>query len=408
MGLDYYTNSGVPKFWYNIVPFIERELGFEIPPFLDPDNRDVMQWEKLAEIIPRELAKQELNFGTYKTENLIAIPNKILKLYEKYRPTPLVRAAGLENDLGLERVKIYFKREDQNEIGSYKLNSSYVQAYYAAEEGVREFIADTGPGNWGMGMAVACKEFGLQAIIYMEKKNYDLKKKKVGLMKKYGAKVVPITTKQETIAASISIALEHVRRDQKNKLSVGCLTAYSALHNTVIGMELKQQLAQQNITPNAMVGVVGGGSSFSGFVFPFIKADRNSTDFIAIESTSVPSFTKGEYKYENPDLIGRMPCAKMYTLGVNFVPKKLGASGLNYHGKNPLLSLLVNKNIVKAVAYSNEEVDRLQLYFEKVEGIRPSPESCYAIKGAIEKAKELNGQDKTIVFLLTGGGTIED
>jgi predicted alternative tryptophan synthase beta-subunit len=310
----------------------------------------------------------------------------------------------LEKDLGLKKVKIYFKREDVNEIGSYKLNSSYVQAYYAAQEGIKEFIGDTGPGNWGMGMAVACKEFGIPAVIYMEKGNYDLKKDKVRVMEKYGATVAPITTQQGTIAASISVALKHVRRDPRNKLSLGCLTAYSALHNTVIGMELKRQLEQENIVPDAMLSVVGGGSSFSGLVFPFIKDYSKKTEFIAVESASVPSFTKGEYRYENPDLIGLMPRSKMYTLGVSFVPKKLGASGLNYHGKNPLLSLLVNKGVIKAVAYPNEEVDQMQSYFEKVEGIKPAAESCYAIKGAIEKAKEFNGQEKTIVFLITGNG----
>jgi tryptophan synthase beta chain len=169
----------------------------------------------------------------------------------------------------------------------------------------------------------------------------------------------------------------------------------------VLGMELKKQLEGMNIVPDALVGVVGGGSSFSGLVFPFV-ADHKKTLLLAIESASVPSFTKGEYRYENPDIARLMPRAKMYTLGNDFVPKTLGASGLNYHGKNPLLSLLVNQGLVKARAYDNKEVDPIQDYFEKVEGIKPAAESCYAIKGAIELAKEWNGQDKTIVFSLTG------
>ena len=403
--MDYCTKEGVPKYWYNIVPFIENGLGLEIPPALDPTDGEPMDWKKLAKTLPEELAKQELGVGTYKTDEYIPIPDVILDLYRRYRPTPLVRAERLEKALGTSRVRIYFKREDRNEIGSYKLNSSYAQSYYAKQEGVKEFIGDTGPGNWGMGMAVACKEFGIPAMIYMEQKNYDQKMDKVRVMEKFGARVIPISTKEGTIAASISVALEHVGRDPKNKLSLGCLTAYSALHNTVIGMELREQLGARGIIPDALISVVGGGSSFSGLIFPFVKEYRDRTEFIAIESESVASFTRGEYRYENPDLVCLMPRAKMYTLGVHFVPEHLGASGLNYHGKNPLLSLLVNQGIVRAQAYPGGEVDQLQRYFEEIEGIKPAAESCYAIKGAIEKAKQLDGQDKTVVFLLTGNGT---
>ncbi len=360
-----------------------------------------MQWEKLGKTLPVELAKQELNVGQYNEKEYIQIPEAVLKFYKTFRPTPLIRAEKLEKDLGLDKVKIYIKREDVNRIGSYKLNSSYVQAAYAKAEGVELLVGDTGPGNWGMGMALACHEFGIPAEIYMEKKNYDQKYDKVKVMESFGAKVVPVTTKEGTIASGISVALRRVRENSKYKLSLGCLTAYSALHNTVLGVELKKQLEDANITPDALVGVVGGGSSFSGLVFPFISQHEKIL-LLAVESASVPSFTKGEYRYENPDIARLMPRAKMYTLGNDFVPKELGASGLNYHGKNPLLSLLVNKGLVKAKSYDNKEVDPIQDYFEKVEGIKPAAESCYAIKGAIELAKEWNGQDKTIVFSLTG------
>jgi len=390
------------KYWYNIVPFIKEELQLEIPILLDPKTGENMKLSKLSKILPVELAKQELNIGKYKKEKLIEIPKKIQDLYETYRSTPLVRAKKLEKALGLKKVKIFFKREDKSPINSYKLNSSYVQAYFANKEGVKEFIGDTGPGNWGMGMAVACKEFGIPATIYMEESNYNLKIDKVDVMKQQGAIVKPIITKQGTIAASISHAMQHVNKDERNKLSLGCLSAYSALHNTVIGMELKDQLNELNIVPDAIIGVVGGGSSFSGLVFPLIEGLRDTTDFIAVESARVPSFTKGTYRYENPDLIGLMPKAKMFTLGNDFVPTSLGASGLNYHGKNPLLSLLVHNNVIKAVAYEPNEVDPVSELFEKTEGIKPAAESCYAIKGAIEKAKEFDGQDKIVVFSLTG------
>jgi tryptophan synthase beta chain len=385
---DLYSSKGVPKYWFNIVPYIENTLNEKVPELLDPESGDPMDWEKLAQTLPVELAKQEMNIGEYEAENYIKIPDRVLELYERHRPTPLVRAEGLEKDLGLDKVKIYFKREDTNKIGSYKLNSAFVQAYY-------------GPGNWGMGMAFACKEFDMPAEIYMEKKNYDLKYDKVKVMESLGSKVVPITTKEGTISANLSITLRRVNESPKYKLSLGCLTAYSALHNSVIGVEVKKQFEDQGIKPDALVGVVGGGSSFSGFVFPFIQESENIL-LLAIESASVPSFTKGEYRYENPDTANLMPRAKMYTLGNMFVPKELGASGLNYHGKNPLLSLLVNKGLIKAKSYEHKDVDSVQDYFEEVEGIRPAAESCYAIKGAIELAKEWNGQEKTIVFSLTG------
>jgi tryptophan synthase beta chain len=391
----------VPKYWYNIVPFLTRK-GWKVPPQLDAKTLKPMKVSTLSKTLVKELAKQELNAAEYMKKEKIPIPKEIIGLYKKYRPTPLVRAKGLEKHLKLKKVKIYFKREDVSKIGSYKLNSAYPQAYYAKKEGVHVFVGDTGPGNWGMGMALACKELGLKAIIYMEEKNYKEKIRKVRVMEKFGAIVKPIITKQGTIAASISEAMKLVNKHPKNKLSLGCLTAYSALHNTVIGLELKKQLEEKKIHPDAMMSVVGGGSSFSGFIFPFIESNEGKTEFIAVESASVPSFTKGKYRYENPDLLGLMPRAKMYTLGVKFTPKKLGASGLNYHGKNPLLSLLVNKGIVKAVSYTHDEVDKLQKLFQRLEGIKPAAESCYAIKGAMEKAKEWNGQDKTIIFCLTG------
>lgn len=392
-----------PKHWYNVVPYIEKTLGLTIPELLDPKTGESMKLETLARILPTELAKQELGIGIYKTEAMIPIPASVQEKYESFRPTPLVRAEGLERELGLGNVKIFYKREDTNKIGSYKLNSSYAQAFYAKEDGVKEFIGDTGPGNWGLGMALACKEYGIPATIYMEEKNYLAKKEKVDAMRSLGADVKPITTKEGTIAASLSIAVDHVLRDEKNKLSLGCLTAYSALHNTVIGLELDEQMKELGIVPNVVVGVVGGGSSFSGLVFPLLEKYRDSTRFVAVESESVPSFSKGEYRYENPDLIGLMPRAKMYTLGNAFVPKNLGASGLNYHGKNPLLSLLVHEKHIEAKAYGHDDVDPMQKLFLETEGIKPAAESCYAILGAIEEAKILakNGGG-VVVFSLTG------
>jgi tryptophan synthase beta chain len=397
-----YTPGGVPKSFYNIVPFLEQDLHLSVPPCLDSQTKQPMSLDKLAAILPLEMARQELNDGEYCRRLYLDIPERVIELYELYRPTPLVRAYKLEQALGLRNVRLLYKREDANGIGSYKLNSSYVQAFYAKQQGVNEFIGDTGPGNWGMGMAVACREFGIPAVIYMERRNYDQKIDKVHMMERYGARVVPITTEQGTIASSISVAIEHVRSDPNNRLSLGCLTAYSALHNTIIGLELKKQLKDQQVHPDVMVSVCGGGSSFSGFVFPFIESHSARTEFLAVESASVPSFTTGVYRYENPDLIGLMPRTKMYTLGVNFVPEEFVAGGLNYHGKNPLLSLLVHERIVRPVCYPHADVEYCQDLLARTEGVRPAPESCYAVHGAIQRARELDGQNKTVVFLLTG------
>jgi len=349
------------------------------------------------------------------------MPEKVIELYRSFRPTPLVRCARLERAIGVSGfddasdgggIRLFCKREDVNVIGSYKLNSSYVQAYYAKQRGCKEMIGDTGPGNWGMGMALACKEFQVPASIYMERANYEIKIDKVRVMEKFGAKVIPVSTDTGTIAASLSLAIEHVLRHESNRLSLGCLTAYSALHNTVIGIELKEQLRAIGIeAPDAVLSVVGGGSSFSGLIFPLLgdaEMRKRGTRFVAVESASVPSFSKGTYRYENPDLLGLMPRAKMYTLGNTFMPTEaLGASGLNYHGKNHLLSLLVHEGHVEAVAYRHEDVDPLQQFFDDVEGILPASESCYAVKGAIEHAKTLEktrrpGEIKNVVFCLTG------
>lgn len=387
--------------WYNIVPTLRR-MGLEIPVQLDPDEEVGMSWQKLAKLLPEELAKQELNTGIYDVQNLIPIPLAVRERYVSYRPTPLIRARGLEKALGIRKVKIYYKREDLNQIGSYKLNSAYAQAYYAKEEGASELVGDTGPGNWGMGLAVATHDFGVPAAIYMNRDNYLARSKKVAVMQKYNAEVMAISDSSGTIASSISVAVDRVRRGVKSKLSLGCLSAYSALHNTVIGLELKQQFMIEGVVPSAVIGVVGGGSSFSGLVFPLVEEYKEKIEFIAIESSKVPSFTKGEYRYEHPDTMRLMPRSKMYTLGVDFVPKKTGAVGLNYHGKNPLLSLLVHRKLVKAVAIDDVDTREIQDLFAKTEGVRPSAESYFAIKGAIEKAKILDGKDASIVFLLTG------
>lgn len=385
-------------YWLNIAPRL-KEKGLEIPEIIDPKTGEKLDTEYLKRILPEELALQELSVGKYGMDTMIEIPKPVLELYETYRPTPLERAESLEKEFDIKGVRIFFKREDANEIGSYKLNSSYAQGYYASQEGVNELVADTGPGNWGLGMAVACRHFGIPLTVYMEERNYTRRKEKVGRMKDLGAKVIPVRTKEGTIAASLSIAVDHVMNHPRNRLSLGCLSAYSALHNTVIGLELKDQLDELGVRPDALIGVVGGGSSFSGLAFPFIDTD---TELIAVESSSVPSFTKGEYRYENPDIFDLMPRVKMYTLGNIYVPSDMEASGLNYHGKNPLLSLLVHTGRVKPIAYGNEEIRNLQHYFQKAQGITASNESCYAIRGALDWAKAHNGENKNVIFLLTG------
>ena len=397
----------VVSYWLNPKFVVEKNFCLTVPPMLRPGSEDPESLNRLARILPTELAKQELFEGHYNYSERIEIPPEVVTAYREFRPTPIQRLQYLERAFGLpSNVQIWVKREDLNKIGCYKLNSSYAQAYFATKEQISELVADTGPGNWGLGMALACKRFGMPITIYMERENLEKQIAKVLKMREFGATIVPISTQEGSIAASLSVSIKHVMSQPNIRLSLGCLSAYSALHNTVIGLELDDQLKDLRLRPKAVVGVVGGGSSFSGLALPLFKRFQGDAKFVAVESTSVPSFTKGEYRYENPDTQNVMPKIKMYTLGNRFKPSSLAASGLNYHGKNSILSLLVHHKIVKAVAYRYSDVAKTKAVLLDSEGIDASIESSYAIKGAVEQARSLGRG--VVVCALTGSERIYD
>ncbi|OGL88519.1 TrpB-like pyridoxal-phosphate dependent enzyme [Candidatus Uhrbacteria bacterium RIFCSPLOWO2_02_FULL_51_9] len=418
----YLSEEDLPKYWYNIIPSLPEKL---FPP-IDSETKKPVKTEKLLNIVPKELINQELILGKYKSEEFIPIPDEILNLYKIFRPTPLVRAFRLEKFLKTP-AKIFYKREDVSPIGSHKLNTAFAQAYYAKKEGAETLITDTGAGQWGSAVALASKFFGLKSIVYMVRQSYEDKPYRVTMMRLFGAEVIPSPSNKtkagkialknkENISGSLGIgmseAVETVMKDKNARLSLGCMSNYAVLHQTIIGMEVKKQLETIGITPDIMIGCVGGGSNFAGFIYPFVKDKINKkikTEFLAVESKAVPTFGKGEYKYDFQDFLEYLPMIKMYTLGHKFVPPKIHAGGLRYHGKTPTLSLLVNRGIVKTKSYDQKEVLEAGKLFAETEGIIPAPESSHAIKAVLDEAikcKKTN-QEKTIIFNLSGHGLLD-
>ncbi|MDO8537485.1 MAG: TrpB-like pyridoxal phosphate-dependent enzyme [archaeon] len=416
------SEKELPKHWYNIMPQIIHEL----PPSIDQHTGKIIKPERLSHIIPKELIKQELILGKYKSQELITIPNEVLELYRTFRPTPLVRAHRLEKFLKTP-AKIFYKREDVSPVGSHKLNTALPQTYYAKKDSVETLVTDTGAGQWGTATAMATNFFGLKNIVFMTRKSYDDKPYRVAMMKLFGAKVISSpsnTTKagkqalkdKKNISGSLGIgmseAVETVIKNKKYRLALGCMSNYAVLHQTIIGMETKKQFKKMEIIPDIMIGCVGGGSNFAGFIYPFVKENlskKTKIQFIAVESKSIPTFEKGEYKYDFQDFLGYMPMIKMYTLGHKFIPPKIHAGGLRYHGKTPTLSLLVKKGIVKTKSYYQEEVLQAGKIFAQIEGIVPAPESCHAIKAAIDEAikSRRENKTKTIAFNLSGNGLLD-
>lgn len=415
------SEEDLPRCWYNIIPNLPEKL----PPPIDSEKKTVKP-EKLLNIIPRELIDQELILGKYQSEEFISIPEDILDLYRIFRPTPLVRAFRLEKFLKTP-AQIFYKREDVSPIGSHKLNTAFAQAFYAKKEGVKTLITDTGAGQWGSAVALACKFFGLKSIVYMVRKSYEDKPYRVTMMRLFGAEVIPSPSdktiagknalkNKENISGSLGIgmseAVETVMKDKNARLSLGCMSNYAVLHQTIIGMEVKKQLEIIGITPDIMIGCVGGGSNFAGFIYPFVKdkiSKKIKTEFLAVESNAVPTFGKGEYKYDFQDFLEYLPMIKMYTLGHKFVPPKIHAGGLRYHGKTPTLSLLVNKGVVKTKSYDQKQVLMAGKIFAETEGIIPAPESSHAIKAVIDEAIECKRKNnkKIIVFNLSGHGLLD-
>jgi len=408
------SENEMPRQWYNIVADMPNK---PLPP-LNPVTGKPAGPEDLAAIFPMELIKQEVT-----AERYIDIPEEVFDLYRTYRPSPLFRAYNLEKTLGT-RSKIYYKYEGGNYSGSHKANTAIPQAYYNKLEGVRRMTTETGAGQWGSAMSFACNHFGLELLVFMVKVSYHQKPGRKLMMNAYNAKVVasPSTMTAAgrkvletdpdspgSLGIAISEAIEIALQDPYTKYSLGSVLNHVSLHQTIIGQEALIQMEKANDYPDVVIGCFGGGSNFSGISFPFLRENMvngKKTRFVAVEPASCPKLTKGKFTYDFGDQSGMTPLLPMYTLGHNFIPDKIHAGGLRYHGAGVLVSQLRKDGFVEAKSKFQRECFEGAILFARTEGILPAPESSYAIAGALDEARraDLEGVSKTILFNLSGHG----
>src|SRR3989339_2227936 len=402
-----------PTHYYNIVPDLPKPLS---PP-LHPATKKPIGPDDLAAIFPMELIKQEVS-----TESQIEIPEEVQKAYQLYRPSPLIRAKKLEKELDTP-AKIYYKYEGVSPTGSHKPNTAIAQAYYNKKEGIKKLTTETGAGQWGSALSFACNLFGLECSVYMVKVSYDQKPYRKFLMQTYGAKVFASPTNLTnsgravlkndpnspgSLGIAISEAVEDAATHDDTKYSLGSVLNHVILHQTIVGLETQKQLKIADEKPDILIGCVGGGSNFGGFTFPFIPEKIKGKDIkiIAVEPTSCPTLTKGPFRYDHGDVAKFTPLMMMYTLGHSFIPPAIHAGGLRYHGAAPLVSLLLNKKIIEAVAYPQNPVFEAAITFARTEGILPAPETAHAIKCAIDEAIKCREkkEEKCIVMNFSGHG----
>ena len=410
--------SKMPTHYYNIL----ADLPVPMDPPLHPGTKEPAGPQDLGAIFPMELIKQEVS-----TERFIEIPDEVRDLYRISRPTPLIRAAMLEQVLETP-AKIYFKYEGANPTGSHKTNTSYAQAYYNKEAGIKKLVTETGAGQWGSALSMACKHFGLECEVFMVKVSYEQKPYRRTFMKLFGADVHASPSNLTnagrnvlqaspdspgSLGIAISEAIEVAVQREDTNYSLGSVLNHVMLHQTVIGEETRLQMEMIDEYPDIVIGCAGGGSNFAGLTFPFLRdklsGAKKNLDVIAVEPASCPSLTKGKYEYDFGDEAGMTPLLKMYTLGHNFIPPKIHAGGLRYHGMAPTISLLYNQGVIRAVAYDQIEVFEAAQLFAQTEGIVPAPESSHAIKEAIVQALKCKetGEAKTILFNLSGHGFLD-
>ena len=410
--------SELPRQWYNVVP----DLPSPPPPPLHPGTREPVGPDDLAPLFPAALIAQEVS-----PERFIDIPEPVLDVYRLWRPTPLFRARRLEADLGTP-ARIYYKYEGVSPAGSHKPNTAVPQAYYNAAEGVTKLTTETGAGQWGSALAFASALFGLECEVWQVRASYDQKPYRRLLMEVYGAKVHPspseVTQSGRAVLAehpgstgslgiAISEAVEMAAGDPAARYSLGSVLNHVLMHQTVIGEEALKQLAQAGETaPDLIVGCTGGGSNFSGLIFPFLRetlAGRMNPVLRAVEPAACPSFTRGVYAYDFGDTAGMTPLLKMHTLGHEFIPDPIHAGGLRYHGMSPLLSHIYEQGLIEAVAKPQSECFEAGLRFARTEGIVPAPEPTHAIAAAIEEARRCKdtGEEKVILTAMCGHGLLD-
>lgn len=411
----YLEEDEMPKQWYNVRADMKKKPA----PLLNPETLEPMTLKELSNVFCEELAKQELD----DTTPYIDIPEEIREFYKMYRPAPLVRAYCLEKKLGTP-AKIYYKFEGNNTSGSHKLNSAIAQAYYAKKQGLKGVTTETGAGQWGTALSMACSYFDLDCNVYMVKCSYEQKPFRREVMRTYGAKVTPSPSETTNVGrkilkehpgtsgslgCAISEAVEVAVSTEGYRYVLGSVLSQVLLHQTVIGLETKIALDKYGITPDIIIGCAGGGSNIGGLISPFAgEMLRGEKDYqiIAVEPASCPSLTRGVYAYDFCDTGMVCPLSKMYTLGCDFIPSANHAGGLRYHGMSSIVSELYDQGLIEARSVEQTEVFAAAEEFARVEGILPAPESSHAIKVALDEAKKCieTGEEKTIVFGLTGTG----
>ena len=403
----------IPQAWYNI----QADLPKPLSPPLNPATKQPAGPADLAAIFPMDLIAQEVS-----TERWIDIPGEVLDIYRLWRPTPLFRAKRLEKALQTPAA-IYYKYEGVSPAGSHKPNTAIAQAYYNKKAGINKLTTETGAGQWGSALSLACRFFDMECTVYMVRVSYEQKPYRRSFMEVYGARVVPSPSPETasgrkvlaehpdspgSLGIAISEAVEVAAGRPDTNYSLGSVLNHVLLHQSVIGLEAKAQMAKAGVYPDVVIACHGGGSNFGGIAFPFLQDKFNGKQVraLAVEPLACPSLTKGKFLYDFGDEAGFTPLMQMYTLGHNFMPPGIHAGGLRYHGASPLVSKLLDEGLIEAEAYRQTEVFKSAVLFAQSEGILPAPESAHAIHGAIVEAlaaKEA-GEKKVILFNLSGHG----
>ncbi|MBQ2895315.1 MAG: TrpB-like pyridoxal phosphate-dependent enzyme [Oscillospiraceae bacterium] len=412
----YLTENEMPQFWLNLPAYMPSPAA----PMLDPVTFQEVGREALEKVFTKEAVDQELNV----TDKLIEIPQSVREFYRMYRPSPVVRAYNLERVLDTP-AEIYYKFEGSNTSGSHKLNSAVPQVYYAKEQGLTSLTTETGAGQWGTALSMATGYYGLDLKVYMVKGSAQLKPHRKAVMETYGAGVVlsPSETTEAgrrinaafpgttgSLGCAISEAVEVATNNEGCRYVLGSVLNHVLLHQSVIGLEAKAALDKYNVTPDIIIGCVGGGSNYGGLIAPWmadkLQGKNEHIRFIAVESSTCPSLTRGRYAYDYGDTGHLTPLMKMYTLGGDFIPAPGHAGGLRYHGMNPLVSQLYHEGYMEAVSYRQTQVFEAATLFCRCEGTLPAPESCHALRCAMDEAIKCRetGEKKKILFCLTGTG----
>lgn len=411
----YLSEREIPKRWYNII----HDMPEKPKPPINPKTGEPVSVDELSVIFAKSLIEQEISESQW-----IDIPDEVLKVYLLWRPTPLVRARYLEEALDTP-ARIYYKYEGVSPSGSHKPNTAVAQAYYNKLEGVEQLTTETGAGQWGSALAFACNRFGLKCKVFMVRASYEQKPYRRVLMQMWGADVSPSPSKETevgrkilasdpnnpgSLGIAISEAIEIAISDVKTKYSLGSVLNHVLLHQTIIGLEAKKQLEKVDEYPTIIIGCVGGGSNFAGISFPFLLdkfyEKKKHLRILAVEPSACPTLTKGIYSYDYGDTSKLTPLLPMYTLGHDFIPPKIHAGGLRYHGMSPIVSKLYADGFIEARAYTQNEVFDAALKFAQTEGIVPAPESAHAIRAVIDEAIRARKEktEEVILFNLSGHG----